>query len=369
MILSQHIKLLYLTTFLGAEGFLYMDYICSRMVLRSKPKPFSERYPFLPYFGRELLPRTTATILRYTLEDGSEKDNSNYNANTSIHSSHTPFFVDTSQLISNQDDQTAIFNWIAHLSSVERSDPTWIDEDFLTTLSPSSLLQEHMESLLPLEIVSHSISQVLFPTEWSRHKFDLDWKESFLKSMPSIDLEDILQQHGRSNTHPLRLQLVAIPPNTTLPFHVHPAIEFNVPILGQLWHRVPNQNDGIPATMVSRDLLQRQWQHQLGSPLSVNTFSPHPTPQELAIISIDLSNRLQQSGGAVLAQNVTFQEGVVLTGQCMVNMIGSIHQSYTQADKTQGCQSIQSSGDDQQSGGCLLWALGPSVHAHFTSKC
>lgn len=307
------------------------------------------------------------TTLKYTLlEDDSEDVDGSAN---SIHSHR--FFLDTSNLIPNERDQVAILEWIETLSGVERSDPTWIDDgDFLTTLSPSSLLQEHLESLLPLETLpqqQHSVSQALFPNEWSRHKFDFDWRASFLKCLPTEDLTDILEHQGKSNTHPLRFQLVAIPPETALSWHAHPAIEFNIPLLGQMWERVPLDSDDV-TMQINPDMLQRQWEQQLGSPLSVNKFSLHPTTDELAIISKDLSNRVNESLGinaATLLSGKT-TERVIVTGQCMVNTVGSIHQSFTKTDDNHDFLKVQRGEEkSRRQGGCLLWALGPNVHANF----
>jgi hypothetical protein len=241
------------------------------------------------------------------------------------------YFLDTSAMLTDLDDEIALYEWLDTLKKVERSEPEWIQNDVLT-LSPSTLLEEHLESLLPVG----TIRPVLFPTEWSRRKFDFDWRACFLKSMPTSALNEILH-NGQSNTHPLRLQLVAIPPQTSLQLHCHPACELDIPLLGQLYER---------ATLITipSDTLQRRIDQQIGTPLS--NFSSRPTPTELEQIAHDLSTRIKLPD---YGPSGRFVERVILNGQCLVNLPGSIHQSFTKKEK----------------GGCLLWVLGPNVHAHF----
>jgi hypothetical protein len=191
------------------------------------------------------------------------------------------------------------------------------------------LVQEHLESLLP-----HA--PTLFPTEWSKAKFDFEWQTSFLKnSMPSYELPQMLR-YGRSNSHPLRLQLVAVPPHTQLQLHAHPAMELDIPLLGDLWERRSN-------ILLLPETLSRQPEHSIGTPLS--NFSETPTPEELQIIANDLSERVVLKDHGAEGSFVTQR---VYQGHCLVNAVGSVHQSFTSEESP-----------------CLLLVLGANVHAHF----
>jgi hypothetical protein len=192
------------------------------------------------------------------------------------------------------------------------------------------LVQEHLESL-------YMGAPTLFPTQYARAKFDFDWRVCFLKSMPSAELVSILQHGARSNSHPLRLQLVAIPPHSELRLHAHASIELDIPLIGDLWERRRSNNILMPP-----DMLARRMEHSFGTPLS--NFSEKPTMEELQVIGQDLSER------AILPDNGkegVFVEGQVSQGDCLVNQVGSVHQSFTKEKP------------------CLLWVLGANVHAHF----
>ena len=153
--------------------------------------------------------------------------------------------------------------------------------------------------------------------------------------MPSNELEDILR-FGRSNTHPLRLQLIAIPPNTELALHVHPAIELDIPLIGELHER---RSD----ILIPSNSLTRLPEHAIGTPLS--NFSEEPTREELQIVAESLSERvvLEDSGSKGV-----FQTNTIGPGESLVNQVGSVHQSFTSSDSP-----------------CLLLVLGPNVHGHF----
>jgi hypothetical protein len=275
------------------------------------------------------------------------------------------FTLDMSQTLSGPSVEDAIFTWLESLTTVERSEPTWIvDNDFLTTLSPSSLLQEHLESLMPLHFLQNSsIAAALFPTEWSRHKFDCDWREGFLKTMPTDILQDIFHDHAniKSNSHPLRLQLVALPPDTALRMHVHAAVEFNVPMVGDFWETVPVHKHGRDVTLPATDV-QRPLNMQRGTPLNTNHWSAQPTSEELQMVSTQLAQELKETLQQIVDHNdFHLQERVVTAGQCLVNIPGSIHQSFTKADNARD----RIGNNSLHRGGCLLWAMGPNVHIHF----
>jgi hypothetical protein len=223
-------------------------------------------------------------------------------------------------------NQGELMDWLSSLTKLERSEPDWVLQDILT-LSSSGLVQEHLQSVLP-------DAPSLFPATWSRAKFDFEWSCCLLKTVPSIDLPEVLFT-GQSNTHPLRLQLVAVPPNTELPLHAHASIELDIPLLGDLYERRSN-------VLLSPDLLCRRPEHCIGTPLS--DFSEKPTRGELNIIAQDLSERVQFPDHG---SEGVFNRHKVSRGDCLVNQVGSVHQSFT----------LESP--------CLLWVLGANVHAHF----
>jgi hypothetical protein len=211
---------------------------------------------------------------------------------------------------------------------LERSEPDWIGADILT-LSPSALLQEQLSSLCPVTSLN------LFQTEAERAQFDFHWRTLLLKSIPSVDLADILQS-GRSNSHPLRLQLIAFPPKCELKVHVHAAVELAVPLFGEYCQRKCH-------ILLPRDCLDRSQEHAIGTPLS--NFSEKPTPQELDIIRKDLSERAYFPN---VGSEGKFETEPMQGGCCLVNKVGSVRQSFT-SDRSP----------------CLLWVLGPNVQAHF----
>ena len=231
---------------------------------------------------------------------------------------------------SNDNNDRRIMDWLTNLKELERSEPTWITGDDILDISHSMLIQEHFESMY-----YGSDCPKLFNCgkEFAKAKFDFDWRCIFLKSMP--ELTEVLET-GRCNTHPLRLQLVAIPPNTSLPLHVHATGEIDLPLIGELWEHGSN-------VRLDKDDLCRQPHHSIGTPLS--DFASKPTPTELEMIKQDLADRivLEDNG----PEEGKFHNQRIVAGECLVNQIGSVHQSYTK---------------DQP---CLLWCLGANVHGHF----
>lgn len=228
----------------------------------------------------------------------------------------------------SNETKASLENWLCSLRTLERSEPNWVGTDILT-LSPSALLQEQLTSLCPIA------SLELFENHVQRAAFDFHWRSLLLKSLPSADLADILQ-NGRSNSHPLRLQLIAFPTNCELKVHVHAAVELAVPLYGEYCQRRSK-------LLLPRDGLHRSVEHALGTPLS--NFSQQPTPQELAIIKKDLSKRVSFPNAGIEGR---FEKESLYQGQCLVNQVGSVHQSFTSDENP-----------------CLLWVLGPNVQAHF----
>ena len=235
--------------------------------------------------------------------------------------------VDTSSCCSCEG---RILDWVSTLGGVERSEPEWVGSDILT-ISPSGLIQEHLESLFPPP------APKMFPAEADRALFDFEWRYSLLSMLPQDQLDTVLAI-GTSNSHPLRMQLIALPPSCCLDLHVHPAIELNVPLCGSMGDR-----RALSVTLPERDL-RRGPDMEVGG--MGGQFTSRPSPEQLDLVREDVSNRTffeDMEGEGV------FEDTPVAKGEVMMNCVGSVHQSYV--DKTKQ--------------GCLLFALGPNVHAYF----
>eukprot|EP00980_Cylindrotheca_fusiformis_P011156 scaffold2557_cov121-Cylindrotheca_fusiformis.AAC.39 len=223
--------------------------------------------------------------------------------------------------------KNGLYEWLYSLPKLERSEPDWIQQDLLT-FSPSALLQEQLSQLCPNTSIN------LFETVSSRAAFDFHWRSMVLKSIPSMDLPEVLRA-GRSNSHPLRLQLIAIPPHCNTKLHAHAAVEVAVPLLGVYCQRRTE-------VLLARDQFWRSPEHAIGTPLS--NFSEIPLPEETTMIREDLSRRAFFPNGG---RNGRFSSECLGEGHCLVNKVGSVHQSYTSDSP------------------CLLWVFGPNVQAHF----
>ncbi|CAB9504061.1 acetolactate synthase [Seminavis robusta] len=230
--------------------------------------------------------------------------------------------------------------WLNSLTTVTRSDPIWVGEELLH-ISPSDALQQCFDSLLRQQAV-----EVFPPNDNAlsrKHLFDWDWKYAMVKSLTQQDDWTAKSwKLGQSNTHPLRLQAVAIPAHSSLPPHVHPAVELDIPILGTLYEERSSQ-----LLFVDPDLIDRAPEHSLGSPLS--DFSPTPTPLELQTIAQDITERVSEVH-QITDFSHDWETHPVVAGQCLLNPVGSVHRSYTQDEA------------------CLLFVLGPNVHAHFLKE-
>mmetsp|Transcript_62872 Transcript_62872/g.153081 ORF Transcript_62872/g.153081 Transcript_62872/m.153081 type:complete len:402 (-) Transcript_62872:632-1837(-) len=124
------------------------------------------------------------------------------------------------------------------------SRPVWLNNmdqnndhltnNILTTLSPSKILQDGLDQLLSTK------SYPVFKTEWSRTKFDFDYRELLLKTLPTKDIV-ALRKTGRTEDtfHPLcvRVVLQAGSSEDSEPepeWEIHPGIQIVVPIIGNI---------------------------------------------------------------------------------------------------------------------------------------
>ena len=120
-------------------------------------------------------------------------------------------YIDTSCYDMHTD---AIQSWLASLSKVERSEPTWLcsngddgNSSDIMTISPSLLIQEHFDAMY-----TGFHAPLLFPSEADRVKFDFEWRYALLSVLPQSDLDQVLTE-AQSNSHPLSMYLAAIPPD------------------------------------------------------------------------------------------------------------------------------------------------------------
>ena len=235
--------------------------------------------------------------------------------------------VDTSCF---RDSQGVLHSWLNSLTSIERSEPEWTHgrDIQMATLSPSLLVQDHLNALFP------GRAPILFPNVIDQAQFDFDWRYTLFSRLPRTEIGSLLS-HGTSNTHPLRLQLVACPPRTDFSLHAHAAVELDIPLVGDLYERRA-------VSLLPAEQLSRRVEHWVGA--QGGLFATKPTAENLQTIARDLQDRVvfeeQGNMGA-------FVDNCVRQGRALVNEVGSVHQSYTAEE------------------GCLLFVLGANVHAHF----
>jgi hypothetical protein len=125
--------------------------------------------------------------------------------------------------------------------------------------------------------------------------FDREWRESLDKGFsvnPEIKRElDSFLQTGLSNGRKLRLQVMVLPPGMCFKIHAHPNIEFELTLSGRLEE--------------FRSLFR----------VPADEF------------------RGDQLVGPSISSHDVFEHRKVDPGQCMINEIGSIHQSFTGKDE------------------------------------
>lgn len=248
----------------------------------------------------------------------------------------------------------AIHRWLSSLTKVERSEPTWLgastneDGKFssdIMTISPSLLIQEHLDAMY-----TGFHAPVLFPTEADRTKFDFEWRYALLSILPQNDLDQVLTC-AQSNSHPLSMYLAAIPPDCCLKLHVHPAIEAFVPLVGSMHERRPME------VVLPKEQLCRSVDMEVGG--MGGLFSSQPTPEEITIITKDISGRITFPD---CGERGAFTERSICRGQIELNPVGSVHQSFTRTD---GSTSRENSTSD---GGSLLFIVGSRVFGNFRRK-
>jgi hypothetical protein len=266
----------------------------------------------------------------------------NGDAGGSDSSKSAALYIDTSCYDTHTD---AIQSWLASLSKVERSEPTWLcsngddNSSDIMTISPSLLIQEHFDAMY-----TGFRAPVLFPTEADRVKFDFEWRYALLSVLPQSDLDQVLTE-AQSNSHPLSMYLAAIPPDCCLSLHAHAAIEVFLPLVGCMHERRAMN------VALERDMLCR------GPDMEVNgmggLFTSRPSPEEIATVARDISDRIVFPD---CGERGAFTERSVSRGQVELNPVGSVHQSFTTPTDENSC------------GGSLLFIVGSRVFGHFRRK-
>jgi len=182
----------------------------------------------------------------------------------------------------------------------------------------------------------------LFQTAKAARSFDSEYKAAILHALPASVLIEEVVPKGTSNSHPLKMQFLACPPNFTFKLHCHVSVELIIPLVGELWEK------RLLGATLHPKLLARK------SPLQITeekgAFYKPPSAdhdmaqtQELATL---LASKIDSMGNVG-----EFVDRSLGNGQVMYNSVGSIHQSYTK---------------DQ---GCLLLVLWCGVHGNLDCAC
>lgn len=223
-------------------------------------------------------------------------------------------------------------NWLDGLDKVILSSPMWLNRGDLFSESPSAIVDTLVSSL---PISDDGGIRQCFITPNERNRFDSQYFAALLNALPNDILVNEVNAKGTSNSHPLKLQLLACPKGFEFKLHAHPSVELIVPLIGELWER------RLVGAAMSSDHLKR------GVELSVPAYSDKlyedPNDDSMALAK----ENLQASMSAIssLGTKGKFVDRSTREGQVLYNAVGSIHQSYTKEE------------------GCLLFVLWSGIHA------
>lgn len=225
-----------------------------------------------------------------------------------------------------------IQSWLSGLDKVVLSSPMWLNGGDLFSESPSEILEELLASV---PISGDNETTRYFSTPEVRERFDSQYFAAFLNALPDEVLAKEVNATGTSNSHPLKLQLLACPKEYVFKLHAHPSVELIVPLVGELWER------RLIGATTSAEPLKRS--EGLSIPSAADKFYEDPSDDEMA----RAKKSLQSSMSAITSLGT---EGRIVDrstseGQVLFNSVGSIHQSYTKEK------------------GCLLLALWSGMHA------
>lgn len=227
-----------------------------------------------------------------------------------------------------------IQTWLNGLTKVELSDSYWLNEgDFFST-PPSEIVESLFDSLAPTTSDGSAMGK-FFATAEATEAFDSQYHSSFLNALPAKVVVEEVNSQGTSNSHPLKMQLLACAKGFTFKLHTHPNVELMVPLVGELWER------RLIGKTVNPDLVRRQ----LPTHLSPAKFYHAPDEKEIGRVKQSLQTIMANIKN--LGKGGKFVDRAAREGQVLYNEIGSIHQSYSKNE------------------GCLLLVLWSGLHADF----
>jgi hypothetical protein len=165
----------------------------------------------------------------------------------------------------------------------------------------------------PSKVINESMYKtgVYIPPDLCQ-QFDNEWMSSMTKCFEIANKTSQLQEFlttGKSAGRSLQLQVMVLPPGTYFKIHAHPNIEFELTIKGSL----------------------EESRFQFCVPIEELMPSPTSTEDEDSVENEEQQQEQKSPPlrGPTIKSTDGFVHNVVGPGQCMINEIGSVHQSYT----------------------------------------
>jgi|AntRauTorckE5430_2_1112549.scaffolds.fasta_scaffold00209_11 hypothetical protein len=241
-----------------------------------------------------------------------------------------------------KENKLAVGEWLNNLTEVVKSNSFWMEKGEILTMSHSTVVQNLLESMLAEVLPPPSFQ--LFDTDEAKVTFESEFLAAALSACGMASTEVIpagllgeLVSKGTSNSHPIKMQFLACPPNYNFKLHAHPTIELAIPFVGELWER------RLMGARLHQSIVARQ------PALSVSTegedkFHRGPSDEEIGNVKKSLQKQLAEKLVSMGSLGEFVDRGLS-EGQVLLNEVGSIHQSYT------------------QNRGCLLLVLWSGMHA------
>jgi hypothetical protein len=179
------------------------------------------------------------------------------------------------------------------LKYVAAVDPQDLDGgDLRLYMGPSHVVDDPANFPSVSAVVNESKHKTgIYVSDEHASAFDKEWRESLERSFsvnPELKEElDTFMKTGFSNGRKLRLQIMVLPPGMYFKIHAHPNIEFELTLSGRL----------------------EEFRFLFRAPAG------------------DLTG--DQPRGPSISSHDVFEHRKVDPGQCMINEIGSVHQSFT----------------------------------------
>ena len=234
-------------------------------------------------------------------------------------------------------DAPQVKEWLLEKTSLEKSAPYWFDKGDIFQVSLAEVVQTMFESLFKGESVPK-----LFQSAEASKTFDTQYHATMLTAFPAEVLLSEVVSKGTSNSHPIKMQLFACPPNFDFSLHAHPSVELDIPLVGRLWERY------LIGATINPSLLVRK------SPLpdAADDSKLYDTPLDKEVdqmkkaLEMDIAEKISHLG-----KDGEFIDRPNDEGQVLYNEPGSIHQSYT------------------KDGGCLLLVLWAGFGVEIDCAC